>query len=251
MNQKLVIKEEQIINREEAMRNEFKVLIKSLNDMVNRLDEKISNIDFQDQNNLMKKSILEVTKKQMRHDIPLIFDPIRTLLEKIQLDWITFRQAFQDQSNSERVDKNDQLKDNVSKNGTIARLKSNGYSVFESRMSKHSSSVESLEDNIESQELNLLIKSREQIWTSFSSSLLKPSQLKPQSVFVQSLIQLQAAQENSFRLGNAYNQDGYQNTLASYTRLSDFYYAKRSLQKEIGKLRKELGLTMIDLTCHL
>ena len=246
MNQKLAIKDETISYQEQELRNEFKVSIKSMDDLVKRFDEKISSLDLKEQKDLIEKLFLEVNRNQISHQILSMFEAIRKLLENLQLDLVTFFDSIQNQLKKESLLQNDQTQNIVSKNENETQFKTNRYSLFESPMSKLFSSLENLEDNIESQELNMMIKTREKYWTSFSPNLLNLNQIKPQSVFVQSLIKLQALnQENFYQLENNRQKC---NLLFNYSKLSNFYFAKQNLQKEITNLRKELGLTLLDIT---
>ncbi|XP_015795874.1 ankycorbin [Tetranychus urticae] len=277
-------------DEEDKTLEEMRKVMVAIECLLTKLDDKISGLNLEEQKKLMEKIIIEIAKSQINQQVESMFKGIRSLLEDLHQELNSFQSTIEKQMNGENKNQSDdiQLRDskdslsnqqfqskaedalveekcqpNNDSNGLPTnKTTTNGFAVFESRISQLTSSIEKLEDNIERQELNMLIRARGHIWSSFdedtgrcvqenslfinmfngaSRKMSNSRQIypnRPQSGFVQSLMKLQSTGKPSYSKLVNHLHANYEPSL-----LFDFDYTKNNLSKQIANLKSELGLT--------
>ena len=176
-----------------------------------------------DLNNLMAKLDERITKNEdqlyykSRNFNEEMFDCARNLLDQMRLELTNFKEMLTNTANRDDKSENEEKQLNA----------------FETRISELRSSLEGLEDQIQSQELQLI---RQSDIISFASPLRKSSSSrelfissnnKPKSWFVQTLFRLQSHIQSTAPTGES---------------ITAFAHQKTRLQKQIHELKSELGI---------
>lgn len=176
-----------------------------------------------DLNHLMAKLDERITKNEeqmyykSRNFNEEMFECARNLLDQMRLELTNFKDMLSNSANRDDKSENEEKQLNA----------------FESRIAELRSSLEKLEDQIQSQELQLI---RQSDIISFASPLRKSSSSrelfissnnKPKSWFVQTLFRLQSH---------------IQSTAPTCESITAFAHQKTRLQKQIHELKSELGI---------
>lgn len=211
--------------------------IKDLNSIIVKLDNRITVNE-------------EQQKQKQRLFNEEMFDCARGLLDQIRLELTNFKEMLTNSVNrSHQVNGHDV---GVNVNGFDSKSNEKQLIAFENRIAQLRSSLERLEDQIQSQELKLIGQTTTDLISSFTSPLRKSSSTrdlclysnnnynqhnnninmmnnKPKSWFVQTLVKLQSHALNGAPKNN-------------FDSIAAFVSEKSKLQKQIHDLKAELGM---------
>ncbi|KAI1286360.1 Ankyrin repeat domain-containing protein 7 [Halotydeus destructor] len=241
LREKLLMTEEQLdrklrnASEDVVIRNKELVdQIRDLSEVVLKLDEKTSRISAGLANDTQEKeltaAIVENASKQLDSRMENMFECTRTLLTDISSELGGFKDVIRSQGNSAHqwTEPSPAQPETVRQNSPIRPPPG-----FEKKMVQLETNLEKLEDNLQQQELQLLIGPRhpahQLVFTGYPGPL-EPTDQRAKSVFVQTLLQLQA---------QAYSNP---NAINNYVNMSSFHSAKSNLQQQIEVLKHDLGI---------
>lgn len=244
--------------------------MRELNGVILRLEDKTSKLDqtlTTRQESLIKAAVVENSQKEINNRIESVFEETRDVLKDMTQQVSSFKNLIQSQSQNSSQNNNPNNNGNTPQNMIHDDKKLPV--VFEKKLSELRTSIERLEDNIQNQEMRILLDSRIQaemdaatshildqgslniqnrssrslFYSSFLSDI--PTDHNPRSHFVRALFQLNQSKSHrnlndlNFTLNNSKVQNQVSNPSKS---MSNFYFAKNNLDREISRLKCDLGL---------
>jgi hypothetical protein len=230
--------------------------IRDLSDVVLKLDDKTTRLSDEmtgRQERLLTAAVVENAQKQLDGKIDTVFEQTRGLLRDVSAELDSFRSMVNREHNmntSREANKSTPVSQEPN-NRSQSPVRSTG---FEAKISEIQSSLERLEDNMQQQELQILLGARPQyqpattgatgtgmgglLFANYLSALVP--ERNPQSLFVQTLLQMQTSQP--MQINGSGQCNPYQYHALASGQPSSFHSTKSSLQKQIANLKGELGL---------